>query len=287
MKKKIFVLLLLLFCFAMPARALGAQTPAKIVDQAGLLSAIELQALTEQAEAMSSQYETDVVILTVGSLDGKDAQTFADDYFDGHGYGVGPTYCGILLLISMEDRDWAITTCGDTISLVTDSDLSILEEAMLPDLSAGRYYDAFNAYLQELDCVLSAPVPPATVPGQNGSIHTAPNGTSSSDTSLPVLQILGVALVMGVLGGGITVAVLRRGMNTARAQKTAGSYVEPQSFRLTQSRDIYLYSHTNRQRRQTENQNHSGSSGGSYHHGGSTTHSGSSGRSHGGSHGKF
>lgn len=287
MKHKITALLLLLLCFSMTTQALGAQTPAKVVDQAGLLSAEESLALTEQAEAMTSRYETDVVILTVDRLGGKDAQTFADDYFDEHGYGVGSSYDGILLLISMEARDWAMSTCGDTASLITDSDLALLEDAMLPDLAAGRYYAAFTAYLQELDLVLSAPVPPSTSPTQNGTVHIVPNGNHGAKTSLPLLQIMGVALVLGVLGGGITVAVLRRGMNTARSQAAAGNYVEPQSFQLTQNRDIYLYSHTTRQRRQTEDQNHSGPSVGSYHHGSSTTHSGSSGRSHGGSHGKF
>lgn len=287
MKRKITALILLILCFAMTTQALGAQTPTKVVDQAGLLSAEESLALTEQAETMTSQYETDVVILTVDSLGDKDAQTFADDYFDDQGYGVGPSYSGILLLISMEARDWAMSTCGETASLVTDADLALLEDAMLPHLGDGQYFAAFTAYLQELDRVLSAPVPSSTTPAQNGTVHTAPNSNHAAETSLPLLQIIGVALVLGVLSGGITVAVLRRGMNTARAQAAAGNYVEPQSFQLTQSRDIYLYSHTTRQRRQTENQIHSGSSGGSYHHGGSTTHSGSSGRSHGGSHGKF
>ena len=54
----------------------------------------------------------DVIVVTVASLDGKTAESYADDYFDFNGYGLGQDRDGILLLLSMEDRDWAISTHG-------------------------------------------------------------------------------------------------------------------------------------------------------------------------------
>ena len=63
-----------------------------------------------------------------------------------------------------------------------------------------------------------------------------------------------------------------------RVLPTAAAYVKRGSMNVTQARDLYLYSHVDRQVRQKE----SSSSGG-----GSRTHRSSSGRTHGGRGGKF
>ena len=42
--------------------------------------------------------------MTAGSLNGKTATKYADDYFDYNGYGLGNEKDGILLLISMKNE---------------------------------------------------------------------------------------------------------------------------------------------------------------------------------------
>ena len=102
-------LLLILLISSLPVTSAAASP--HVVDEANLLSSREVQSLNEQTEAMRNQYQMDVVILTVFSLHGKDPEAYADDYYDHAGYGVGSDHSGILLLISMESRDWAISTC--------------------------------------------------------------------------------------------------------------------------------------------------------------------------------
>lgn len=255
-------LLLILLASALPVVS-SAALPL-VIDEANLLSARQTQSLADQAAAIRDRYQMDVVILTVFSLNGKDPEAYADDYYDEMGYGMGSDHSGILLLISMENRDWAISTCGEAITWVTDQDLARLEDALLPSLAQDSYSTAFQNYLRTLDRILDAPLPEES-------------GFSWNRLLLTLL----VSLLLGGLAGGMVLLVLRRQMHTARPQRYAGDYVVPNSFQLTLQRDIYLYSRTSRVKRQTSE--HSGN----YHGGSSSTHRSSGGARHGGSHGKF
>lgn len=149
MKKTISLLLILLLLFAIIPSASASNMP-KVVDNAGLLTDTEAALLESEAESLTNTYQMDVVLVTVDSLDGSSAERYADDYFDYHGYGCGPDYSGILLLVSMGEREWAITTCGKAIQAVTDYGLELIEDRMLSDLSDGDYYSAFWDYLDQV-----------------------------------------------------------------------------------------------------------------------------------------
>lgn len=268
-KRKILCLLLALFLFTALCVPAFAETSApKVIDEAGLLSESQRSALENRAEALAHTYSMDVVILTNDSLGGKTSEAFADDYFDYNGYGIGPNYSGILLLVSMGQRDWAISTSGDAIYAVTDYGNELLQDAMLSDLSAGNYYDAFDGYLSELEYLFQR--------YSEGSPVDVAHGSAQRNrlTMGKVLLCIGIAAAIS----GIATFVMIKGMNTATRNDQAGAYLKKNSFHLTTSRDMFLYSTMTKTRRQES----SGSSGG-----GSSTHHSSSGRSHGGSHGKF
>ena len=90
------------------------------------------------------------------------------------------------------------------------------------------------------------------------------------------MQKIGIAFIIGVIVAGIVLLVLRSQMNTARAQHGADSYMLKDTYQVNVQRDIFLYSQLQKVRK---SENSSG--------GGSSVHAGSSGRSHGGGHGKF
>ena len=83
-----------------------------VVDNAGLLSPDELDALEAKAERISETYRSDVAIVTVNSLGGKDIADFADDFYDYNGYGYGSTTDGVMLLVDMGSRNMHIVTTG-------------------------------------------------------------------------------------------------------------------------------------------------------------------------------
>ena len=263
MKKYISLLIavVLLLCLTVPAFALGGNP--KIVDKADLLSSSEEATLETMAENLANEYNIDVVILTVYSLDGKDITAYADDYFDYNGYGIGYNHSGVLLILSMEYRDWAISTCGDGIDALTDYGQEELMDGVLDYFGDDDYYLGFRKYLNELDYYFEA--------WENGEPIDIQGGFS--------LMGLLFAIGIGAVAGGITTSIMQAGMKTTNPQRNAQSYLKVGSYKLTGQRDLFLYSRTTKVRKAESS---SGSS-----RGGSSTHRSSSGRSHGGSRGKF
>ena len=289
MKKRI---LLLLLCFSLLLPVTVHAANPKVIDDADLLTNQETDLLESSAQSLADTYQMDVVILTVDSLGGKTSEAYADDYFDYNGYGIGDDFSGILLLVSMEQRDWSISTCGEAIYAVTDYGIESLAEVFLPYLSNGRYYDAFRIYLQELETYFKAyrsgdPIdgyigsydgPGTYQPGTRDEVVYYEEPFGFSDIMVRLL----VALVIGAVIAGIVLLVMRSGMNTAKQQSGAKNYMVSGSYNLYRCQDFYLYSRTSRTRKQENN-----SSGGHGGGGGSSVHHSSSGRSHGGGHGKF
>lgn len=282
MRRTLLALLLSLVLLAavLPC-ALAASDLPQVIDNAYLLSASERDALETKAAALREEYEMDVVILTVDSLHGKRPQDYADDYYDENGYGCGEEKSGLLFLISMEERDWYISTCGEAIYAFTDYGIQQVGEAALPYLSDGEYYEAFDAYLDTLPAYLSAYRSGAPLDGYADYSGDYYHGDRESvvyyeEEHSPSLVI---SLLIGAAAAGIAVLVMRASMNTKRLQSSAADYLEHGSFHLNRQQDMFLYSNVSKTRRPEEHDNNSG--------GGSSVHSSSSGRSHGGGGGKF
>ena len=122
--KRLTALLAVLLIFLIPAA--NAAEPDRVNDMAGLLTDSQEERLRGQIEDIAQEYQFDAVIVTVDSLDGKSAEAYADDYFDYNGYGYGTDADGILMLVSMEYRDWAISTCGRGLEVFTDYGLDYM-----------------------------------------------------------------------------------------------------------------------------------------------------------------
>ena len=243
MKHKLICLILCLLLLPSLFLSVGAEQQ-YVIDNADLMSSSEEAALEEKAQALRQEYGMDVVILTVDSLDGKRPQDYADDYYDYNGYADD----GVLFLLSMEERDWYISTKGNAIYALTDYGIQQVGESALPYLKNGDYYGAFDAFLAALPTYFSAY-----------------NDGTPIDGTVPT--------------SGDYYHGMRACMNTKRPQRSAGSYLNDSSYHLRTNRDLFLYSNVTKTRIQQE----SSSSGG----GGSSVHTSSSGSTHGGGGGKF
>lgn len=279
MKRKIFSLLLSILIFTgLALNASAVSDLPLVVDNAGLLSQQEETALEGKALSLGTEYGMDVVILTVNRLDGKRPQNYADDYYDGQGYGDS----GILFLLAMEEREWYISTCGDAIYALTDYGIQELGDTIVPYLSGGEYYEGFDAYLDALPHYLGAYQDGAPVDGyadDSGDYYHGDRETVVHYEQKRSPNFL-LSLVLGVVIAAVAVLIMRASMNTKRMQHSASDYIKPGSFHLRTHQDMFLYSNVSKVRRQ---QNNNGGHGG----GGSSVHTSSSGRSHGGGGGKF
>lgn len=266
MKKRIsifFTAVLLCLACVFPVQA-GAEK--RLADQAGLLSEDEQDDLSSLLDDISERGEVDVVIVTTDSLGEKTAQEYADDYFTDHGYGQGRDRDGILFLLDMGDRNWAITTHGYAIEAFTDAGQSYIMDQVKPYLSDGDYREAFQTFAQQCDAFI--------MQAETGEPYDTDNLPKEPfDVGVNILIALGIGLVAGFLVTGN----MRRKLKTVRKQDQAASYVRKGSMNVTKSNDLYLYRTVTRTAKPKE-QDHSG---------GSSTHTSSSGDTFGGSSGKF
>lgn len=264
MKKLAMVLLALALCLAMTVPALAAEL-LRVVDRADLLTDAQEEELLEELDQISARHWADVVVVTVDTLEGKTPMAYADDFYDYNGYGYGDDYSGVLLLVSMEDRDWWISTTGFGIGAITDAGIDYIGDRVVPYLSDGDYDQAFHTFADLCDEFFRQAR--SGRPYDTGHMPKEPFG---------VVTNLLIALVVGLVVAMIATGIMRGQLRSVRGQSGAGDYVRPDSLQITNRRDLFLYRQVRRRPRPKE------SSGG-----GSRTHSSSSGRSHGGGGGKF
>lgn len=254
------------------------EKPSLLVDRANLLDSEQYGSLLDKINKISQRQGMDVVILTERDLYWKTPVQYADDYFDYNGYGQGPQRDGILLLVSVGERDWHISTTGYGITAFTDVGLTYLSKKFLKDLSAGNYDKAFHAYLDTVDAMITQ--------AKEGKPYDT--GTIPKEPFNPWWL-----LVTGIFGPAIAFARLgfeKQKLKSVRGQMDASAYLVNNSFRMTASQDIFLYRTVHKQRMDFDS---SSSSGGKSGRSGfssrsrSGTHSSSSGSRHGGMGGKF
>ena len=99
----------------------------RLADFADLLDADQEEELKTKLDQISEDYNCDVVIDIEESIDGATPMDYADDFFDYNDYGMGSDKSGILLLLTMEERKWWMSTHGEAIQIFTDAGQSILQ----------------------------------------------------------------------------------------------------------------------------------------------------------------
>ena len=158
MKKKILTLLFsLILCLCIVTPAFAAQTDGfaseyeRVQDLAGLLSGNEESSLVTKLDELSERQKMDIVVLTTDTLDGKTPRDYADDIYDYGNFGYGESKDGALLLISIEDNDWYISTCGYGITAFTDAGIEYIGKQIKGDLSDGNFAGAFDKFADLCD----------------------------------------------------------------------------------------------------------------------------------------
>ncbi|MBQ8306558.1 MAG: TPM domain-containing protein [Blautia sp.] len=239
----------------------------RVIDRAGLLSQDEWQKLDATLADISEAWSFDVIIVTVTGLDGIDPQTGADELYDRGGYGYGSSHDGILLLLSMQDRKWAISTTGFGITAFTDEGQAYMVSQFRPYLSDGEYYEGFNCFAGLCRDFLEE--------ASEGSPYDTDHMPSEP---LPWYAYLGSLLGGGGVAGLVTFG-LKSQLKSVRLRQTADEYIERGSVDIRRREDVFLYSHVTRVPKPKNNTRGGG--------GGSSTHTGPSGTTHGGSSGSF
>ena len=239
-------------------------------DSADVLTAEEDSELEDALEELSLRQSFDVTIATIESMESVDydsMEAYADDLYDFCQFGYGSDMDGVLLLVSVGDRKWHISTCGYGITAFTDAGIQYLGEQMTPDMADGDYAAAFHTFIQWTDAYVTA--------AREGHPYDVDN---MPHEPLSILYLC-LALVIGLVTALIVTGVMKGQLKSVAPQRDATSYVRQGSMKLTNQRDLYLYREVHRTERPKESS--------SSDSGGSSTHTSSSGTTHGGGGGSF
>lgn len=259
--------------FVLPVFA--AEDTPRLVDNADLLSESEESDLLSLLDEISERQRVDIVVVTVASMDGETAMVYADDFYDYNHYGFGEDRDGILLLISMEERDWYISTTGYGITAITDAGREYISEIFLTDLSAGNYAAAFTSFANLCDDFVTQ--------AKTGEPYDV--GSLPGDFLGFIVGDLVISFVAAFIIALIATGIMRGKLRTVYRQSAADNYMKQGSMQLTKKNDLYLYRHVDRRKRVEKTESNSSNSSNST--GGSKTHISSSGTKHGGGGGKF
>ncbi len=257
MKKRLFSLLLMLvLCMALllPVPAVLADEPSAqdymtpalptgtlpVLDNAHLLTNREIADLTTKLQEISSACNAQIVVVTVSSTVGTSMDAFVNDVYDGLQLGYGANRDGVLLLISMEPRQYRILSNGYAGNAIDPDVIDAIGEAIVPDLSDGDYADAFDTFADCCQYYL------------DGYVNGFPFETGKN---------LMIALAVGAVAGVLVALILKGQLRSVHKQYRATAYIRPGSMNLTTCNDFFLYRTVDRRKRETDSS--SGSSGSS------------------------
>lgn len=261
MKKIFLAMIIMVMTFFITISPVLANGETRCYDEACLLTNNQNEELNEKLNNLSHKYDFDIFIVTTYSLNGKTSTQYADDFFDNNKYSMGNGEDGILFLIAMENRDWAISTCGFGIEAFSDAGQEYMMDQLLPLLSDDDYYEAFDEFSDLCQKFIVQ-----AKDGQPYDTNNLPKG--------PIKIIwIPIAIVIGCLISLIIMLGFKSQLKSIRYQPMASDYVK--DLNITQQRDIYLYRNVTRTKKPEKTS------------GGSSIHTSSSGSRHGGSSGHF
>lgn len=291
--KRIFSALLCLLITILSFSSTASAEMRRVVDNAMLLEENEAEELEAYLSEKRSEYEFDIVIVTEYYVD--DLESYADDFYDYNGYGIGEEKDGVLLLVT--DNGCWLSTTGFGIDAV-DPYLSELSSDFHIAVDSNGYFDAFTQFADGVcGCVEFERERIETEEWIDDEEEFFPDGEYFVDEdgvyafgeemyyyrpSFSPVKFIVIPLLIGLLFAFIVTIVMKNKLKSVSRKTEANDCVRPGSMRVTASYDNFLYRTTSRSLKpRDDDSNHHNMSSGGMHTGGSV-HTGSSGTTHGG-----
>lgn len=141
-------------CLAMGIPA-AADNTEFVRDEYGLLSGDEVQTLESYGQQLFDDRQCGVYLRITEDLGGySDASDFAEYLYVVEELGYGDDHAGILFVVSMGERDYAVTVYGSAYDVFTDRAVAGMIDDVLSDLSYGDWYEAFETYYADSERLL-------------------------------------------------------------------------------------------------------------------------------------
>ena len=252
---KYIVLLFLIFVGFNNVKAFD--TNAKVYDYAQVLTTKEEQNLRKNINLYIANHNMDMAIVTVKHHEKLNTMSYADDFYDYNGFGIGTNYDGVILVLDFtfwQNGELWMSTTGKAIDMYNDYRIDSILDSVVANKNRG-YFEMFNAFINKANYFAKEGIP------------TNDNTFVETEFAWKILLIFSLAIPSIV----ILVLVLKNKM--VKKSTIASIYLLKDSVIVNKRSDNFVTTHTTSVRI-----NDSSSSSG----GRSSTHRSSSGRSHGG-----
>lgn len=247
MKNRIIaVITLILFAMFCVLSVSGIEERSKLFDGADLLTEQEEAMLEERLKEVSETYLVEILIATVSDTGDYSVDSYVEMYYDQGGYGYGENKDGVLLLLSMAERDYRILSNGLGADAISDDDIDYIGDIIVSYLSDGEYAEGFLRFIDECEYEI------------NGEINGFP-----FEFGVNLL----IAVVVGFVSALIVTLIMKAQLKSVKFATGANDYVKTGSLNITQSQDLFLYHTVSKVKRETSSSS-SGSSGSSRNVGG-------------------
>ncbi|MBE6157627.1 MAG: TPM domain-containing protein [Firmicutes bacterium] len=225
----------------------------KVYDFANLFTDNEETKLKDEIDTYINIHNMDLVVVTINSNNKASARDYADDFYDYNDFGIGSTRDGVLFLIDMDNREIWMSTTGNAIKMYNDYRIESSLDQVYSYMSDEEYYTGTSKYISKISDYASKGLP-----------------SNSSSVEMSRAKIILFSLLGGLILTGIIMGILIAKNRLVRKATTASEYLNKDSVDIKNLGDTLISSHTTK----TKIEHDTG--------GGSSTHHGSSGISHGG-----
>lgn len=214
-----------------------------VMDLAGYLTSEEWESLESKAKALSESHQMGIYFIIVDDYTRYgtgDVYTVTTQIYHNKKLGAGAGRDGIIVLLSMAERDYAMFVYGKHAEYAFDAyGQEQLEEAFLGDFGSNDWYTGISNYLHTCDDFLTK----------------AEAGKPVRDSPWPLIGIM--TALSCVVAGAVCYSSLRK-MKTVHSKAEADAYLTGSGLHLTKQYD--RYTHTTQTRTKIESK--SSSSGG-------------------------
>ena len=134
---------------------------AQVIDSANLFSASDVNRMNEIITRIEAEHQVDMVILSTYDTPDDYSESmwrvrdYADDYYDNGGYGMGPDFSGMLILLDMNNRAIWLSTGGVMIEYINDMREEAILDRAYDHLSYGGYASGVQAALERVEYYLN------------------------------------------------------------------------------------------------------------------------------------
>ncbi len=209
--QKLFALSVLLFLPTLTSAFAIPQTgpTAFVTDYASILSPNQINELELKISNFEKSTTNEIAVVTIPSLDGDTIENVAQDIFTKWGIGKEGKNNGVLLLISLADRETRIHTGYGVEGDLTDIGTSYIQRDIItPAFQAGDYYSGINGAVDKMiEALGGTQIVPESYYNDNVSIK---NWGSIFIFGFIILQWIGAVLARSKSwwGGGVVGGVI-------------------------------------------------------------------------------